>query len=207
MMDLVDKIQLYLPQYLSSSEKKKLEEELDKFPTDGTKDTIYTTALNGCDYLLQGDTISDVNYINFPDTTVNDAPVMILSNTCDMSLSNKRLYGSNIMYAPIIDLSKFEKKLLYVYDKGRVDNLISDIRKQRISQILYIPKGSNMQYEGIVFFDRAISMPLTASTVKYMCGKRMTTLSNFGFYLLLLKISMHFTRIQERIDRTTGKDL
>jgi hypothetical protein len=33
------------------------------------------------------------------------------------------------------------------------------------------------------------------------------TLSNFGFYLYLLKLSIHFTRIQEKIDRSTGEDL
>ena len=52
MMELVDDIKLYLPQYLSSDEQKKLKEELAQFPLDGTKDTVYTTALSGADYLL-----------------------------------------------------------------------------------------------------------------------------------------------------------
>lgn len=57
------------------------------------------------------------------------------------------------------------------------------------------------------FFDRAISLPLTEDIVKNMCGNKLFTLSNFGLYLFLFKLSVHFTRIQERIDRTTGEDL
>ncbi len=42
-MDTIEDIKLYLPQYLSSSEKDVLIKELRKFPTNGTKDTIYTS--------------------------------------------------------------------------------------------------------------------------------------------------------------------
>ena len=38
MIDLVDNIQLYLPQYLSAESQKIMKEELARFPMDGTKE-------------------------------------------------------------------------------------------------------------------------------------------------------------------------
>ena len=64
-----------------------------------------------------------------------------------------------------------------------------------------------MDYEGIVFFFFFFSLPLTSEIVASKCADKLFTLSNFGLYLFLLKMSIHFTRIQERINRTTGEDL
>lgn len=207
MMDVVDNIKLYLPQYLSDSEKTRLKEELSKFPMDGTIDTVYTSSLKDAEYLLQGDGINNVPYLSFPNTTINNVPVLLLSNTCDMSTENKRMNECRIMYSPILKLEKYEELLKKNYTPDRVENHLKEIRKQYISQILYLPKGANLDYEGIVFFDRSISIPLNEERVKEMCKNKLFTLSNFGFYLYLLKLSIHFTRIQEKIDRSTGEDL
>lgn len=102
---------LYLPQYLSDKEQSRLREELSQFPMDGTKDTIYTSALQDADYLLQGDGIGMVPYLNFPDLTIKEVPVLLMSNTCDMSTENKRMNDSRIMYSPIIRLDKYEQLL------------------------------------------------------------------------------------------------
>lgn len=204
MMDLIDDIKIYLPQYLSSEEQKKLKEALANFPTDGTKETIYTSALNGVDYLLQGDGIDEMLYQSFPDTRQKNVPALLLSNTCDMSLDNVRMYGSRIMYSPILQLDKFDARLRKEFGDKKADDLISSIKKQHISQILYLPKGGDLNYDGIVFFDRAVSLPISENLVKKMCHNKLFTFSNFGFYLFLLKLSIHFTRIQERIDRSTG---
>lgn len=206
-MEIVDDIKLYLPQYLSSEEQGRLREELAKFPTDGTKDTVYTSIFKDADYVLQGDAIGFMPYLIFPSTDIRKVPVTLLSNTCDMSNDNKRMYDSRVMYAPILNLEKFEMSLRKKYDNQRVDNLIKSIKAQHISQILYLPKGGSMQYEGIVFFDRAISAPLNKELVCQMCANRMFSLSNFGFYLFLLKLSIHFTRVQEKIDRATAENL
>ena len=207
MMEVVDNIKLYLPQYLSDKERSRLREELAQFPMDGTKDTVYTSALQDADYLLQGDGIGMVPYLNFPDLTIKKVSVLLMSNTCDMSTENKRMNDSRIMYSPIIRLDKYVQLLKRNFPEERVANHLKDIRAQYVSQILYLPKGGKLDYEGIVFFDRSISLPLDEKRVKEMCEHKLFTLSNFGFYLYLLKLSIHFTRIQEKIDRTTGNDL
>lgn len=207
MMEVVDNIKLYLPQYLSDIEQSRLREELSQFPMDGTKDTVYTSALQNADYLLQGDGIDMVPYLNFPDLTIKEVPVLLMSNTCDMSTENRRMNDSRIMYSPIIRLDKYEQLLRSKFPEERVTNHLKDIRAQYVSQILYLPKGERLDYEGIVFFDRSISIPLNKDRVGYMCEHKLFTLSNFGFYLYLLKLSIHFTRIQEKIDRSTGEDI
>ena len=210
-MNFIDDIALYLPQYLSSKDKDALRKELKDFPTDGTKDTIYTAALNTAEYLLQGDGINEMLYLYFPKTDIKNVPAILLSNTCDMSLENLRINGCRILYTPLINFEKYANMLRATYkeakDQKRIDNHLKDIKDQVITQALYLPKGGSLQYDAIVFFDRAISIPLDKDTVNQLCTKRIFSFSNFGFYLFLLKISIHFTRIQEKIDRDSGIDL
>lgn len=200
-------IKKYLPQYLSDVEMGRLKKELEQFPTDGTKDTVYTSALVDADYLLQGDCIGGMDYLAFPDMKIGKVNAILLSNTCDMSTDNKRMNPCRIMYAPVLNFGKYAEKLRKDFSEERVSNHLKDIKAQQISQILYLPKGGKLPYEGIVFFDRAISLPLNEERVESMCGRKIFTLSNFGFYLFLFKISVHLTRIQEKIDRSTGADL
>lgn len=206
-MDEFDKKDLYLPQYLSSLEKDVLRKELASFPTDGTKDTIYTSALDGVNYLLQGDGIDEMPYINFPDLNIRNVPGILFSNTCDMSIENKRANPCRIMFAPLIDFGKYSKMIYANCDKNRAESHLNDLKRQYITQALYLPKGAKLKNDSIVFFDRAISLPLTEELVEQLSKRKLFTLSNFGFYLFLLKISIHFTRIQEKIDRAAGVDL
>lgn len=92
-------------------------------------------------------------------------------------------------------------------DRAKAESHLNDLKRQYITQALYLPKGAKLKNDSIVFFDRAISLPLTEELVEQFCKRKIFTLSNFGFYLFLLKISIHFTRIQEKIDRATGEDL
>lgn len=207
MIELGEEIKKYLPQYLSDTAQNQLKEELAKFPIDGTKGIIYTCALSGVDYLLQGDGVAEMDYSDFPNPKIGHVNAILMSNTCDMSTDNKRMNPCRIMYAPILNFDKYEEKLRKNFQADRVNNHLKDVKAQQISQILYLPKGGQLVYDGIVFFDRAISIPLSEERVKNMCNKKMFTLSNFGLYLFLFKMSVHFTRIQEKIDRTTGKDL
>jgi hypothetical protein len=208
---IFENIDVFLPKYLSDTSKDALKRDLEAFPSDGTKASIYTSMLKNADYLLQGDGVANVPMIMFPNTEVKTAPVMLFTNTCDLSLENKRIYPSRIVYAPILKLESYKQMLLKNgIPADRVETHISDIKKQWITQVLYLPKGTpgvGLQYEGIVFFDRVISLPMSKETVENLVSQRIFSLSDFGFYLFLFKYSVHYTRIQERIDRNIGKDL
>ena len=125
-----------------------------------------------------------------------------------MSTDNARLYSSRIIYAPILQFEKYCKGLMAKYpeDKQRVISHLNAVKNQQITQALFIPKGGKLTYDGLVFFDRSVNIPLDHEVVKEMCNKKLFTLSDFGFYLFLLKLSIHFTRVQEKIDRSTGED-
>lgn len=199
-MDLND-IELYLPRYLSEDNMTALKNELIQFGNDKDSGAYFTTRLKDQPYLYQGDGVI-APVCNLPDPKVQNAPVILLSNTCDMDINNKRLNPCRIMYAPILNLDKYIKALKNNgISEERIKNHVTDIKRQLISQILYLPTKAIFDHDSIVMFDRGMSIALSSKNITEMLASRMFTLSNYGFYLFLLKISYHFTRIQEKVDR------
>lgn len=201
-MDLVDDIELYLPRYLSEDKLNSLKQQLKEFGEGYDTGKYFTDRLKNDPLLYQGDGVCAL-VCNFPDTKSKDAPVLLLSNTCDMDIGNNRMNSCRMMYAPILNLEKYILKLKSrnIPDE-KIKNHVSDIKGQIISQIFYLPKTSSLGYDGMVFFDRAMSLPLSEENVGKCIASRLFSLSNYGFYLLLLKLSYHFTRIQEKVDRS-----
>lgn len=204
-MNILENLSIYLPKYLSEESTKVLLEELKQFPTDGTKDTIYTRALTNSKAIYQGDGITEMDIVNLPDTHTKKTPAMVLSNTCDVHSGNKRFFSSRICYAPIIALSKYKDLLLNSFSIEQVDSHIKDIKRQVITQIFYLPKGAGLQEESIVFLDRINNISNKVIKSEELQTRRIFTLSDYGFYLFLLKISIHFSRIPEKVDRNKGQ--
>ena len=86
---------------------------------------------------------------------------------------------------------------------GRTDEqihgLLDHVRKQRISQFLYLPSGPAGFEESVVTLDDIQSVPL--SSLDGLQEQRIFALNQFGWYLLLIKLSIHFTRMGERLRR------
>lgn len=202
-MDFGDDIRLYLPQYLSEENLITLKQQLKAFGEGHDYGEYFTNRLKDEPYLFQGDGVSSIMF-NLPNPIPREnTPVLLLSNTCDMDLNNKRLNKCKIMYAPLLNLDKYVASLeKNGIAKDRIDNHIKDIRDQVISQIMFLPTSILWGYDSIVLFDRAISVPLTTEYLNKMVESRSFSLSNYGFYMLLLKLSYHFTRIQEKVDRS-----
>lgn len=200
-MDLGDNIRLYLPQYLSEDRLTALKSQLKSFGEGHDTGEYFTEKLKSEPFLLQGDGVSAL-VCNLPDTRLKKAPVLLLSNTCDMDVHNVRLNPSRLMYAPILNLDKYVASLAKrEFPKEKIDNHVAAIKAQVVSQILYLPTAILWGNDSIVLFDRIISMPLTKENIEECIKSRSFSLSNYGFYLLLLKLSYHFTRIQEKVDR------
>jgi len=68
-----------------------------------------------------------------------------------------------------------------------------------------LPKGAGLQEESIVFLDRINNISNKVIKSEELQTRRIFTLSDYGFYLFLLKISIHFSRIQEKVDRNKGQ--
>jgi len=201
-----DEIKKYLPQYLSITGQEKLFKELEKFPEN--IDKIYTTSLTHEENFFQGDGITYLLCVHLPDTQIRKAPVMILSNTCDTDLSNNRLMVPRIVYAPIFNLNKYKEVLIreHVETKKKqlqsIEGHIRDIRRQYISHIFYLPKSGKLESDSIVFFDRINNCPADTYVGEEIVNQKIFTLSDYGFYIFLFKLSVHFTRIREEVVRT-----
>src|SRR3990167_6636066 len=135
MISLKD-IELYLPKYLSPEVEDKLFQDLTRFP-DNIDDRVYTSYDIDPSVIYQGDGLKDLLVINLPDTTIKKLPGMVLSNTCDINLENKRKFQSNIVYSPIMNLDSYRKRLLesYMYTPASTESHLATIRKQKITQI------------------------------------------------------------------------
>lgn len=198
----LENLKLYLPKFLSVESEKLLFENLKNFPKN-IDNRLYTTYLKDTSIIFQGDGIKDMLVINLPNTEIKKANSIILSNTCDINSENKRNFPSQIVYAPIFNLSKYEKALKSQSQKTekQIIEHIEAIKKQRITQIFYLPKIDENLDESIIFFDRVNNCSINYLENKKVKDERIFTLSDYGAYLFIFKMSIHFTRIQDKVDR------
>ena len=201
-----DEMRKYLPQYLSSPSQNELFKDLKEFP-DNIDQRLFSPKLLDHDLIYQGDGIKGLMVSNFPSTETKGLPAIVFSNTCDVNPENSRFFSSRIVYSPIFKLDKYKQMLIKEFvDTGKhtqeaINHHIEAIKKQLITQIIFLPKGSKLQDDSIVFLDRVNNYPLGEMSVEDVKRNRLFVLSNYGLYIFLIKLSIHFTRIQENVDR------
>lgn len=195
-------INIFLPKYLSSESEKELYRSLQEFPSN-IDQRIYTTYLKDEPVIFQGDGLTDLLAVNLPDTQIKKVPAIILSNTCDIDPTNKRNFPSQIVYAPIISLEKYAAllKRSLLDSEERIKGHLEAIRKQYVTQILYLPHLEGSLDESIVFLDRVYHIGNDYIDRDKLKASRLFTLSDYGNYLFLFKLSLHFTRIQDKVER------
>ena len=198
----LDDIKIYLPKFLSAESEKELFAGLKDFPNniDGR---LYTSYLYDSEIIYQGDGLMDLLVVNLPSPEIRPVPSMILSNTCDIALENMRNFPSQVVYAPIFNLKKYHDKLYLKSrnSKKQIDSHIDSIKHQRITQIFFLPKIEDKIDDSIVFFDRVCNFPNKLMERNNLKERRLFTLSDYGAYLFLLKLSIHFTRIKDNVER------
>jgi hypothetical protein len=203
MTDWFEDFKTYLPKYLSSAAQKNLFAELDQFP--GNIDSrLYSFALHNEPTLYQGDGLATLWVADLPDQIIRTSRVMVISNSCDIARDNKRLLGPRLLYCPIISFPKYEKLLqdqknlpLEFTPVGHLDA----IRKQKNSSMFYLPKNDLLGEEAIALLDRINNCDAQSVDLNSLLKSRLFTLSDYGFYLFLFKISLHLTRIREGVAR------
>ncbi len=127
-----DELKKYLPKYLSEENYKTLLAELKSFPynIDGR---MYTSMLDK-NVIFQGDGLKKMPIIDLVNIErgVKNVSCLILSNTCDMDLSNSRMFPASIMYAPIIisqHIFQFFKNKVLIVAKLKTTFQISNNKK------------------------------------------------------------------------------
>jgi len=75
------------------------------------------------------------------------------------------------------------------------------IKRQEITNAFYLPKKEHIIEESIVLLDNVNSCKVDYFTERGIKGIRLFTLSDYGFYLFIFKLSIHFTRVREDVER------
>lgn len=200
----IEDLKIYLPKFLSAESDQELFAGLKDFPNN-IDTRLYTNFLTESEIIYQGDGINDMLVINLPNPEIKPVPSIVLSNTCDINLINKRNFPSQVVYTPIFNLEKYKNSLYKNSQKTReqIDSHIVSLMKQEITQIFYLPKIEGKLDDSIVFFDRVCNFPNKLIDRQNLRSRRLFTLSDYGAYLFLFKLSIHFTRIQDKVDRSS----
>lgn len=191
-------LELFFPRYLNPESKDAINDELEKF---NSLDfglfywDSYHSKLQK--HWCQGDGVKDLAIL--PSRRKGNA--MLITNTCDMDVRNENLFPPSVTCAPVIQCTKI-KSLLQKrgIPKVKIDGFFEAVKSQQKTTFMYLPPKRGLK-ESIVFLDRAF--PCKRSDIgETPVGRRLFSLRNSSFYLFLFKISVHFCRIQEKIDRS-----
>jgi hypothetical protein len=198
---MYEDIKAYLPKFLSDSSEKELISELHAFP-ENIDSRFYSNPIRQENNFLQGDGFGEGIVCDIRNQRFKKAPCIVLSNSCDISPENERLYPTSVCYAPLVSFGKLIESLMHSgISKERIDTFNNDVRRQRISTIFFLPKGQGLEEEKLVFLDHVQNCPATFFHENQHASDKTFSLSNYGFYVLLLKLSIHFTRIRDGVDR------
>jgi len=202
MTEWFEDFKTYLPKYLSAEAQTKLFTELNQFPKN-IDSRVYTQRLKNEPILFQGDGLPSLWVADLPNQTIRQTRVMVLSNTCDVAPDNKHLLGPRLLYCPIISLSKLESLLLKTNLQAGFDlqGYLTVIRSQQNSSMFYLPKNDILGEEAIALLDRINNCDAQTLIIQDVLKGRLFTLSDYGFYLFLFKLSLHLTRIREGVAR------
>ena len=204
-------IRKHLPSYLSAQQKEDLYQELrTSFPLSTDPAKMFTSK-TGESTFLQGDGIWELPMTQWDSqekryvTTYFSAS--ILSNTCDIYPENKRLIDPHVVVAAIFDLEGYLDFLRKRgEDDARIISFLDALKQNKISNLLYLPQRQNLLAESFIQFDFVSSFPISVLD-KYdnrlrPDGDRFFTFSDYGFYLFLVKLSIHFCRLREGVIRS-----
>lgn len=193
-MEFLEQFKTFLPAYLTPENKAQLFSELSSFP-----DNYNYYLSNFPEETLQGDAWRGLPVCSTANLEKKQVTGIILSNTCDIALENPSDRRRRVVFCPVLSLARYKQILLEKKDEPSVENIVSDIKKQRITYLFYLPAGGDLEEDGVVFFDDVHSIFLDEFVSER--DDRTFSLSQYGFYLFLLKLSIHFTRFQEGVNR------
>lgn len=205
-MKTFDEIKQFLPKYLSEEGTQNLFQSLKDFP-DNIHKRLYTNVLENEAELFQGDGLRRMLIVRLPEPSVIRGPVMIISNTCDVYGLNARSLSPKLIYCPIVKLSGYKQNLKQAgIDVGRISTIVETIVRQSMSNVFFLPKGGNLPEDCLAMLDEINSCDIrffdNESKKIAIRERRLFSLSDYGFYIFLFKLSIHFTRIREAVRRS-----
>lgn len=214
--DALEIIRSHLPKYLTPELRENLFSAVkENFPLSIDANLLYQN-LRDIDIYYQGDGLIDIPFSEFlPDKGMfvqSYLPGVIMSNTCDISPENSRMEKPVIQFSSIFSLKEYIDKLKEGnISEDRISSFIANLKNNKISSLFYLPEkkaGKTILIEeSFIRFDINVSLPSSilegASYDKEYKpkGDRIFSFSDYGFYLFLIKLSIHYCRFREGIFR------
>ncbi|WP_373945035.1 hypothetical protein [Paracoccus marcusii] len=198
----VEDWRLALPGYLTDeTDKKTIAKELAGLMAGARRGYILSQANDKFSgEMLQGDAWKGCPVYSFDIGGVRNVKALILSNSCDVSLDNKRATPPKVTFAPLIRLDKLEERLLQAGLSGEAVNAkLDSIRSQIATDVFFLPAEGPLEHDYCVLLQDIHSAPLARHLES---ASKMFTLSMAGFYLFIFKLSIHFCRLHENVNRS-----
>ena len=211
--ETIEVLRTYLPKYLTPEPLEKLISNIkEDFPHSGKSEIMYIQIDDSLFY--QGDALIDLPYAAFEKGKFEAVNIngILATNTCDISTENQRLEPFDIQFFVIYSLNEYTTHLRKVgKSEDRIDSFKSSLKSNKVTNLLYLPElklsDKIILEESFVRFDKTSSIPISTLdsrtfNKKYQpYGDRLFTLSNYGFYLFLTKLSIHYCRFKEGVFR------
>ena len=195
--DVFEQARLFLPKYLSPEQTRDLYTELSRFPN---IDSFYLDREDLRGQLLQGDGWRGFIAINFETGDRKLVSGVIISNSCDIATENSRNIPVNILFAPLINLARYVERLRASgKPEGQIENILNSIRSQKVTSIFYLPGYPGVIDESLILLDDIHAQPLADFLGRERVG--LFKLSQTFFYIFIIKLSIHFSRFNEDIQR------
>lgn len=212
--DTLELIRTFLPKYLTPELQENLFKTVqENFPFSSDPNLIYSR-IPEINYYYQGDCVKDIPFSSFNEGVFQTAYLngIIASNTCDISPDNQKLDIPNIQFSSVFSLSEYIETLKSKkINQHKIDSFIENLKGNRISNLFYLPEKRNGQdvvlEESFVRFDLNVTLPISIFTGDNYdnsyapVGDRLISFSNYGFYLFLIKLSVHYCRFREGVFR------
>ena len=204
-MVATDKFSRLLPNYLTDATRKNLEAALKDFiRSERITQDPFSPFKN--EYFLQGDLVKNVPFPYWKDDQFCTAVVsqcIILSNTCDIDISNTRKVPLDCLLAPVISLAKYEALLEREgTTEQELKNFNQNLMQYKITNLFHLPIDSEGKYAPhekgyIIQLDKAFYLPRSLLDIR----QHIRSLNQFFSYLFTFQISVNLCRFHDKVDR------
>jgi hypothetical protein len=194
--ELLEQAGIFLPDYLTPQNRERLHEQIRQFPNN---DFYLPPSATGPE-ILQGDGWRGFIALNFYTGQQRETSGLVISNSCDVAPENPRPLPPNFLFAPLVSVHRYSEVLLHAgQTPDQITSLLASIRLQRVTNIFYLPSLPYGPEEALVVLDDIHPHPVPDFLQRGR--QRLFRLDQFAFYLLLLKLSIHFCRSYEGVPR------
>ena len=201
----LESLQQQIPYYLTAKDRQVLVDELKAISKGEPADYFLSPYRDSFKAdMLQGDGWRGFQLFKFDTGERRTVQGIVMSNSCDVEPRNARDVPARVMFAPLVKFAAYEVVLRASgIDTKKVDEKLASIRGQKTTNMFFLPAGGPLVEDHVVRLDDAHSMPFAAHA-SAQGREKLFTLTNTGFYMLVLKLSVHFCRLHEKVNRKSA---